>query len=79
MNEQGERIAKLEAHLESMSDAVSRMEKKLDASLQRHETADRKLAAYEHQLKGARWVFSILLAIGAFFGFKVGVITLGTK
>lgn len=77
MNEQGERIARLEAHLETVTDSLGRMESKLDASLKRHEASDAKMAAYEHQLKGARWVFSILVAIAAFFGLKVGVITLG--
>lgn len=79
MNEQGERIARLEAHLEGMNEAVVRMEAKLDASLKRHELADAKLSAYEHQLKGARWVFSIFIAVAAFFGFKIGVITIGAK
>lgn len=79
MNDQGERIARLEAHLESVTDAIARMESKLDASLKRHEQSDAKMAAYEHQLKGAGWVFSILMAAAAFFGFKFGYITVANK
>ena len=79
VNEQGERIARLEAHLEGVTDAIARMESKLDALLKRHEQSDAKMAAYEHELKGARWVFSILMAAAAFFGFKFGYITVANK
>lgn len=79
MNDQGERIARLEAHLEGVTDAIARMESKLDALLKRHEQSDAKMAAYEHQLKGARWVFSILMAAAAFFGFKFGYITVASE
>lgn len=79
MNDQGERIARLETHLEGVTDSLIRMEGKLDASLKRHEASDAKLAAYEHQLKGARWVFSIIVTVAAFFGFKFGYITVSNK
>jgi hypothetical protein len=79
MNDQGERIARLEAHLEGVNDSLIRMEGKLDASLKRHEVSDAKLAAYEHQLKGARWVFSIIVAVAAFFWFKFGYISVSSK
>jgi hypothetical protein len=79
MTVEGERIAKLEAHLEGVNESLVRMEGKLDASLKRHEASDAKLASYENQLKGARWVFSILMAVAAFFGFKLGYINVASK
>ena len=77
MTADGERIAKLESRLDRQGEILEEIREMLRDAVHRQSEADKrqadsdkKLAAYENQLKGARYIFSMIVAIAAFLGWN---------
>lgn len=70
MTVDGERIAKLESRLDHVTEALDDIRAMLKAALEKQAMAEQRIEAYENQLKGARYIFSVFAAIAAFLGFN---------